>query len=800
MATLIPNTARHEIARSIYRDIITDRDYYYVFGGKTLPWGTPDLPNVPQDTQNYLTEIHKNILFVNRVTPGPADIVYMVRRINWVSGTVYDEYRDDVDMSNKNFYVLLNNRIYKCLSNATTATPKNFDAANATVVNLVDDTIYMNLHGMVTGDRVVYSTKGGTAIGGLTDGTIYYVIRLNDQFFRLATTEENAASGTYISFTSLGDGTNQHQIILRKGSASTTAPQGTDILPFAVKTNPSDPDSPEYIWKFMYEIPELDRIKFLTDEYIPVRNVSDGVNFDVNGVVNYVDIVETGINYTAPQIIFEGDGSGAAATLTTDEIGSISSVTMTNSGIGYTHCRVRVVDIHAEPKDAAEIGFYGSINVSVGNTLVTGSNTQFVTQVDTGWTLVDLDNRYIGVVREVLSDTQLLLEQPSLIDITAAEVSAVSFLADSDTVVLPAHGLTNGTPINFTSITSTTGVITNFTYYVINATENTFQVADTIGGSALLLVNDGTGTVNYSNTSLNYAFFTGSGFIGNVILERETAYYTNQEVVETTMPGSIYHIEVLDPGLGYTNPTITTTGDGTGLVVSAVTNALGEITKVLVEPELSGINYHYVDFNITGFATLPAKFKAHIGPQGGHGSNIARELFANTLCINTVVKTDNPDLFVDNDVRQIGVIKNIKQYNENTIAFTENTGSGCYVLEVPSDEYDDYLMDDLIEVYYENNSGTRGLFKVVTKFIKIINGVNRYYMYISYINGLKNIVVGNAPIINILRISGEEEYTCLSVVEPEFDKQTGQIIYVNNISPLQRSKEQVETIKLFLHF
>jgi hypothetical protein len=59
-----------------------------------------------------------------------------------------------------------------------------------------------------TGEAVVYN-KGmmATAIGGLTDGTIYYVITEGTTKVKLATSEANAKAGTAIDLTSIGTGT-----------------------------------------------------------------------------------------------------------------------------------------------------------------------------------------------------------------------------------------------------------------------------------------------------------------------------------------------------------------------------------------------------------------------------------------------------------------------------------------------------------------------------------------------------------------------------------------------------------------
>jgi surface protein len=88
-------------------------------------------------------------------------------------------------------------------------------------------------------------------------------------------------------------------------------------------------------------------------------------------------------------------------------------------------------------------------------------------------------------------------------EISGAGVStavAVTFQDTGDTVTRTAHGLANDTPISFATIVTTTGITTWTTYYVVNATADTFQVADTVGGAARALTTDGSGTAVYPTT------------------------------------------------------------------------------------------------------------------------------------------------------------------------------------------------------------------------------------------------------------------------------------------------------------
>lgn len=56
-------------------------------------------------------------------------------------------------------------------------------------------------HGRITGDKITYTDGGGTVVGGLVDGGTYYVIRVNADTIKLATSYSLAIAGTAISIT-----------------------------------------------------------------------------------------------------------------------------------------------------------------------------------------------------------------------------------------------------------------------------------------------------------------------------------------------------------------------------------------------------------------------------------------------------------------------------------------------------------------------------------------------------------------------------------------------------------------------
>ena len=82
-----------------------------------------------------------------------------------------------------------------------------FDGSSASVVSVANDTLTFSNHRFVNIQRVTYTKGGGTVITGLTDNTAYYVIKVDQNTIKLATSSSNAEAGTGINLTGLGAGT-----------------------------------------------------------------------------------------------------------------------------------------------------------------------------------------------------------------------------------------------------------------------------------------------------------------------------------------------------------------------------------------------------------------------------------------------------------------------------------------------------------------------------------------------------------------------------------------------------------------
>ena len=128
------------------------------------------------------------------------------------------------------------------------------------------------------------------------------------------------------------------------------------IMPTQVYTDRAIEESDGYVWKFMYNIPNEDRIRFTTDSYMPVKyiNINDASlqwQVQANAVPAAIEstiMTNPGSGYTNANTIIvtvTGDGTGASAVARINaQSNTISSVVMVSKGSGYTYANVSISD------------------------------------------------------------------------------------------------------------------------------------------------------------------------------------------------------------------------------------------------------------------------------------------------------------------------------------------------------------------------------------------------------------------------------------------------------------------------
>lgn len=217
----------------------TSNTIMYLYVGGTSPFDDDFSPPTPTNsTANIEFVPWRDSIGAKRVQS--SDVVHVIDRYNWTTGTVYDQYDDqDTNILDDDFYVVTDEyQVYKCLFNAG-------------------------------------------------------------------------------------------------GSASTVKPTGTSENPFTVEDG--------YIWKYMYTISTADALKFLTNDYIPVRTNGTIAAAAVDGGVHVILVTAGGSGYFSGNTTatIDGDGTGATANVTVTG-DAVTAITVTGVGSGYTYATVSI--------------------------------------------------------------------------------------------------------------------------------------------------------------------------------------------------------------------------------------------------------------------------------------------------------------------------------------------------------------------------------------------------------------------------------------------------------------------------
>jgi hypothetical protein len=127
MPFLLESAFHQSLAEAVYNDFLANRSTYYYFIGKIIDWEDELNPDTPQDTSEYERLTRNNIITVKKINI--RDVSLVTRRIDWTSGTVYDQYDGNytpsypaasgaTSLKDANFYVLTSEfNVYKCLFN-----------------------------------------------------------------------------------------------------------------------------------------------------------------------------------------------------------------------------------------------------------------------------------------------------------------------------------------------------------------------------------------------------------------------------------------------------------------------------------------------------------------------------------------------------------------------------------------------------------------------------------------------------------------------------------------------------------
>lgn len=303
--------------------------------------------------------------------------------------------------------------------------------------------------------------------------------------------------------------------------------------------------------------------------------------------------------------------------------------------------------------------------------------------------------------------------------------------------------------------------------------------------------------------------------------------------VVSTVEGALYTANVNNPGNNYTTSPAgapnqlpyyfcNILGDGSG-AVARVSITEGSVTGIEVVRSGQGYTYASLDF-VAGrvYASLTELDAAVNGlnplgdgtfastviipPAGGWGADLVEQLGATNVMVFSSLEGNDTDFDSGLTYRQIGILSGA----DNTLGQT--TISSAYGINVTHTGQLHYQVGETIAQVVEDEAGneytakgtvvswdsTAGVLKYIQTLedmdsFKVIRSFSGTKAIVGQTSGKSSVPTGDTVTINDLDfVAGYSQ--------PEFTHNTGEIIYLSNITPVLRSDTQTEKITMVIRY
>jgi len=359
-------------------------------------------------------------------------------------------------------------------------------------------------------------------------------------------------------------------------------------------------------------------------------------------------------------------------------------------------------------------------------------------------------------------------------------------------------------------------------YYVINDNNQVYlciQQAKTAAGQAKVSQNQPQGNTTgtpfqtadgyiwrflYSISALDATKFVSANYMpvklqGATDSDSPAADIEQLAVQNAAIKGQVIGYALDSGGEGYqSNPNVTIVGDGTKAKGTASIDG-GQVKKVeLIDSSGSftmgsGYTQAVLEFSGGGSFTKPAKGRVILAANQsplGLGADPRDDLRATSIMFNSKPDgTESGDFIVEQDFRQVGLLKNPKVDSDNGTAFSESTGNGLYQLKRASTSTQ-FTKDNII-------LGGTSQAKAIIDRVDSDNG-NLLWYHQTEETGFTPFSQGEAISETNGNGAGVLNNTASFNVSPEFNPQTGELLYVANRDAITRDAGQTEDIKIVI--
>ena len=427
---------------------------------------------------------------------------------------------------------------------------------------------------------------------------------------------------------------------------------------------------------------------------------------------------------------------------------------------------------------------------------------------------------------------------------TFDELTAAKRITGSDiSFVIPRRNWTSGTVYDIyrhdygeyttgstsTRITSTSGATTllDSTFYVLSSDRNVYKCLNNNNGATVSDEPTGVSTTPITTTDgyiWKYMYTLSAAQQSNFLSTDFMAIATNANagtdhlnVISNAVDGAIDIIKIKSAGSGGTNGTfsnISIRGDGTGGLCEVVVSG-GAVTSVTVTTRGTGYTFGTVSnaqIVSAGSTSLSgSELDVIIPPKGGHGANALEELGGFFVMLNTSIEgnesTNSGDFSAVNDFRKIALLRDPTKSSSAVTSTTARLTKAIKIAASPTPGT--FTVDEEI-----NQSTTGAVGKVVEW--DSVNGILYYIQTRHNDAGIDsngnltdfsgaNVITGQSS-----SATGTPDTSVSSTVNnvifasgysvPEIDHDTGDVLYVENRTPITRAVDQTENIKLIIEF
>ena len=355
------------------------------------------------------------------------------------------------------------------------------------------------------------------------------------------------------------------------------------------------------------------------------------------------------------------------------------------------------------------------------------------------------------------------------------------------------------------------------TFHVLNSNNNVYKCLDNNSGANSTVEPTGTSTSVLSTADgykWKYMYSLSAAQQTNFLSTDFMAFATNATVAAANTAGAIDIVKIKTAGSGGTDGThtgIAIKGDGSSGTVS-VTVSSGVVTAVTVTAGGTGYTYGYIrnaDIVSAGATGLSgSELDVIIGPKGGHGENAIKELGGYYVMLNTNFEagetSNSGDFTTANDFRRVALMRDIESGSSAATATTLR-GTKAILVTSPSgsftvDEEINQATTGAVGKVVEWDSSNNILYYIQTRFND--EGIDSDGNLTSFSG--TNTITGQSSSVTATPSSSTTTVDNISFTSGynsgEIDEDTGDVLYIENRSPITRASDQTENVKLIIEF